>query len=243
MIRTSVFVFALLLAVVACNPGQASARYKVTDQTAPSGGLAWSFDELGEGELPPGAAAFSGTWAVQAEADAPSPPNALCQTATAEFPALSLGDAVYADLVMSTRFKPISGSVDQAAGLIFRVQDQSNYYILRANALENNVNFYRYVNGRRSSIKDGKAEVPSGQWGELRLEVGGQRFRGFLNGQLVVEGRDGSFPAGTVGLWTKADSVTCFDDVAVSATASDPAASPDTGFIAHLDWPMRGRIL
>jgi hypothetical protein len=114
---------------------------------------------------------------------------------------------------MSTRFKPISGRVDQAAGLIFRVQDRDNYYILRANALENNVNFYIWRGGRRSNLRDGNVQVPSGRWQELRLEVQANRFRGFLDGQLVVEATDDTFRSGGVGLWTKADSVTCFDDV------------------------------
>lgn len=156
---------------------------------------------------------FSGSWAARAEGDAPSPPNALCQTGTAEFPALLLGDVIYTDLVQSTRFKPISGRTDQAAGLIVRVQDKDNYYILRANALEHNVNFYKHAGGRRSVLKEASATVPSGQWQELRVEVVGNRLRGMLNGQLVVETTDDTYQAGGIGLWTKADSVTCFDDV------------------------------
>jgi len=156
---------------------------------------------------------FSGTWEVRAEADAPSPPNALCQTGTATFPAVSLGDAVFGDVVATTRFKPISGREDRAAGLIFRVQDQDNYYILRANALENNVNFYKYAGGSRSTLKEGKSQVVAGQWQELRVEAIGNHLRGFLNDQQVVEVSDDTYQAGQIGLWTKADSVTCFDDV------------------------------
>src|SRR5207245_4239050 len=88
------------------------------------------------GSLPSGAHAYSGQWAVRAESDAPSPPNALCQTGSAEFPAVSLDTKAYTDLTLITRFKPISGRQDQAGGLIFRAQDKDNYYILRANALE-----------------------------------------------------------------------------------------------------------
>jgi hypothetical protein len=114
------------------------------------------------------------------------------------------------------RFKPMSGRVDQAAGVISRVQDKDNYYIVRANVLETNVNLYKYAGGRRSGIKDGSAKVAQGQWQELRLEVLADKLRGFLNGQLVVEANDSTFKAGRVGLWTKADSVTCFDDVVVT---------------------------
>src|SRR3989442_4032824 len=108
----------------------------------------WTFDTGPVGGLPSGAQAFSGEWAVRAESDAPSPPNALCQTGNADFPAVSLDANAYIDLTLVTRFKPISGSQDQAGGLIFRVQDKDNYYILRANALENNVIFFTYVGGQ-----------------------------------------------------------------------------------------------
>jgi hypothetical protein len=128
-----------------------------------------------------------------------------------------LSDKVYADVVVSIRFKPVSGRQDQAAGILFRVQDQDNYYILRANALEDNVNLYIYASGKRSEIKGSSVKVPSGQWQGLRVEVGGNHFRGFLNDQLVVEASDDSYPAGRVGLWTKADSVTCFDSIQVTS--------------------------
>ncbi len=177
----------------------------------------FNFDKDAVGALPQGAVTFSGVWAVRAEGDAPSPPNALCQTGTATFPALSLTSVAYADVVVVTRFKPIAGREDQAAGIIFRIQDKDNYYILRANALENNANIYKYVAGRRSILKEGTAKVASGKWQELRMEVMGNRIRGLLDGQLVVEASDDTYQTGGVGLWTKADSVTCFDEVKITA--------------------------
>ena len=204
---------AVTVFLAGCVSGQADAKYRAQDESTPSQPQQWAFDTDPDGELPAEAVAFSGDWAVRPEADAPSQPNALCQTATAEFPALSLGEAIYADVVLSTRFKPISGRTDQAAGLIFRVQDKDNYYIVRANALEGNVNLYKYAGGRRSGLKDGSAKVVAGQWQDLRVEVTGKQFRGFLDGQQVVEASDDTYQAGKVGLWTKADSVTCFDDV------------------------------
>jgi len=173
----------------------------------------WTFDSDPAGGLPNGAQIFTGQWAVRNEPDAPSQPNALCQTGQAEFPALQLDAGPYTDLTLTTRFKPISGREDQAAGLIFRVQDKDNYYILRANALENNVNFYIYRGGRRSSLRGANTPVASGSWQELRVEVQGNQFRGFLNGQQVADSNDDSYKSGRVGVWTKADSVTCFDDV------------------------------
>jgi 3-keto-disaccharide hydrolase len=207
---------ALVILLSSCD-GTAVIKYQSPPPSAPSG--SWSFDGDTAGVVPAGAELFSGTWVVRAEADAPSKPNALCQVGEAEFPAIALGTGVYGDLTVTMRFKPISGKVDQAAGIITRVQDKDNYYIIRANVLETNVNLYKYAGGRRSGIKDGGAKVANGQWQELRLEVSGTTLRGFLNGQLVVEASDSTYKAGRVGLWTKADSVTCFDDVVVTPVA------------------------
>jgi hypothetical protein len=208
----------LALVIGGCSSsGKAGITYQPADARPPMQPQRWTFDTDPAGGLPQGAAALSGTWAVRAEAEAPSPPNALCQTGTAEFPTLVLGDAVYTDVTLTARFEPISGKTDQAAGLIARVQDEDNYYILRANALEGNVNLYKYAGGKRSTLKEGTAGVSSGRWQELRLEVAGNRLRGYLNRRLVVEATDDNYRAGKVGLWTKADSTTCFDDVEARA--------------------------
>lgn len=206
--------------ITIAGAGTPRVRYQSFDVTTRTEALVWSFDDVADGALPEGSEVLSttqfGGWGVRAEAGTPSEANALCQTGMGEFPAIALGDAVLGDLVMSTRFKPISGRVDQAAGLIFRVQDGANYYILRANALEANVNLYKYASGRRSLIKESSAEVRSGEWQELRVDVVGDHFAGLLNGVPVLEATDESYQAGRIGLWTKADSVTCFDDVAAT---------------------------
>lgn len=185
-------------------------------QAPPAKASEWTFDTDPAGGLPAGATVFSGSWAVRAEAGAPSPPNALCQTRPAEFPALSLSETAYSDATIEARFKPISGREDQAAGIIFRIRDKNNYYIVRANALEGNVNIYKYVRGRRTFIKGTNANVSSNRWQQLGVEATGSRIRGSLNGHPVVEAADDTFKVGKIGLWTKADSVTCFDDVRVT---------------------------
>ena len=208
----------VVLLLIFLSPGRPMVKYQPSDRNATAGEISeWNFDADSAGKIPSGVAIFSGNWEVRRESDAPSSPNVLCQTGTASFPALSLSDKVYTDVVVTTRFKPISGRTDQAAGIIFRVQDKDNYYILRANALEDNMNFYIYASGKRSSLKGSSAKVASNVWQELRVEVTGNHFRGFLNGQLVVEATDESYAAGKVGLWTKADSITCFDNVQVTA--------------------------
>ena len=177
----------------------------------------WTFDKEKVGKLPVGSTNFGGNWVVKSEPDAPSLPNVLCQTGKADYPALSLSDKVYTDVTVATKFKPISGKTDRAAGIIFRIQDKDNYYILRVNALEDNVNIYKYVGGWRKAIQEASAKVPSGVWQELRVEVSGNHIRGFLNGKQVVEATDNTFKAGKIGLWTKEDSVTCFDNASIVA--------------------------
>ncbi len=211
--------FACLLAVACTGSG-------VTDASTsprPDGGarIQWNFDREPSGGPPSGAIVFSGAWLVRPEGDAPSAPNALCQTGNAEFPAIALSTASRRDVAVTARVKPISGREDQAAGLIFRVRDKGNYYIVRANALEGNVNLYRYVDGRRIQLAEGKTIVRSGVWQDLRAEAVGTQLRAFFEGKLVAEARDDTFSEGGVGLWTKADSVTCFDDVVASSLGGE----------------------
>ncbi len=205
--------------IVACGNAKASVKYRATDRNSTSGTtLSWNFDTDAIGSVPSGVEVFSGRWEVRAnEEGAPSPPNVLCQTGRATFPSLALDSTIYEDLDVTTRFKAISGRDDQAAGIIFRVQDKDNYYILRANALENSVNLYKYTGGSRSELKGANVPVSAGQWHELRVETNDETLRGYLDGTLVVETTDDTFHAGRVGLWTKADSVTCFDDVKAMA--------------------------
>jgi hypothetical protein len=216
LLGTSLLVIALLLS--RWSQGEPVVKFQPDDQNVTQGQvLDWTFDSDAVGGPPHGAEVFSGNWVVQAAADAPTPPNVLCQAMTAPFAALCLSDRVYTDVAVSVRFKPISGKDDQAAGIIFRVQDRDNYYIFRANALEDNVMFFRYASGIRTILKRSSRPIRTGQWQELKVEVLGDRFRGFLDGDLVAEVSDDIYRAGKVGLWTKADSVTCFDDLVVIA--------------------------
>jgi len=209
----------LTICLAACSgrAGAAPQRYAPANQSVPAGTQrVWSFDTDAVGSVPTGVEAVSGSWAVRAEADASSPPNALCQTANARWPVLLLSSDVYTDLDLSVRFKPISGREDQAGRLAFRAQDGANYFITRANALENNVRLYTMRNDTRSEIAGANRQVASGVWHELAVEVRGDRIRVRYDGEWVIDHQDSSFSAGRIGLWTKADSVTCFDDVGVS---------------------------
>jgi hypothetical protein len=198
----------------------ATARYAPADQSLPAGTQQrWDFDATPDGEVPAGIEVVSGSWGVQPQADAPSPPKALCQSANTRWPVLLLSNDVYTDLDLSTRFKPISGREDQAGGLVFRAQDGGSYFLTRANALENNVRLYTMRNDNRTEIAGANRPVASGVWHELAVAVRGDRIRVRYDGEWVIDHQDSSFSAGRIGLWTKSDSVTCFDDVVVTAAS------------------------
>ncbi len=165
-----------------------------------------------------------GKWLVQAEGNEKVLAQLDPDSTRSRFPVAVLGDVRAADVDLSVRFKPVSGKVDQAAGLVWRFQDQDNYYIVRANALENNVVLYKVEKARRIDLPvkgEGrtygkKAEVPSGRWSTLRVVASGPRFEVYYNGTKLYEVEDSTFTqAGAVGVWTKADSVTYFDDLTV----------------------------
>ena len=115
------------------------------------------------------------------------------------------------------RFKPVAGRVDQAGGIAVRLATPDDYYVVRANALEDNVNFYRVVKGRRSQIKGIDTKVGTGQWHTLGLRAEGERFTVNFDGRTLFTVEDKTFAdAGKVALWTKADSVTYFDAISIT---------------------------
>lgn len=177
-----------------------------------------NFDKNGAGAVPEGwACGVTGTgtprWAVEADASAPSAPNVLRQAGSGTFPWCVKKSASLADGFVEVKFKPEKGRQDQAGGVVWRWKDGNNYYVARANALENNVSLYYTANGRRHTIKYVEAPVPLNQWHTLRAEFAGKRIRVMLDGKTFIEQEDDHIKAaGAVGVWTKADSVTAFDD-------------------------------
>ncbi len=176
------------------------------------------FDTDPAGAVPPGWAAGSTgggapRWAVEADASAPSPPNVLKQSGSGPFPWCVKQGAALVDGAVEVKFKPLSGREDQAGGLVWRWKDGENYYITRANALENNVSLYYTEGGRRRTIKYVDAPVAGNTWHTLRAEFKGTRIRVLLDGKAYIELDDSHIAGpGAVGVWTKADSVTAFDD-------------------------------
>ena len=152
-------------------------------------------------------------WIVEADPTAPSAPNVLRQSGVGAFPWCIKKGTALADGVLEVKFKPISGKEDQAGGVVWRAKDSDNYYIARANALEDNVTIYHTVKGKRTEKKRTDMKVASGQWHTLRVDFSDNHFTVTLDGKKAIEWDDKTFTeAGMVGVWTKADSVTLFDD-------------------------------
>ena len=129
------------------------------------------------------------------------------------FPWCVRKDVSVADGFVEVRFKAISGREDQAGGVVWRWKDGDNYYVARANALENNVSLYYTANGRRNTLKYVDAPVPGNTWHALRVEFSGKKIRVIYDGKPAIEMEDAHTAGpGAVGVWTKADSVTLFDD-------------------------------
>ena len=169
-------------------------------------------------------------WEIVRDESAPSPPYVLAQLSrdrtAGRFPLAIWDRMTVLDGSVSVAFKTVDGAVDQAAGIVWRYQDANNYYIVRANALEDNVVLYKVENGVRVSIAPKglpsrsygvKHEIPRGRWNILRVEFQGGSFFVLFNGERLFETEDQTFlKPGKTGLWTKADSVTYFDDFTVT---------------------------
>ena len=195
-----------------------------------------TFDRSIPGEVPAGwtvAMTHQGAapqWQVLRDESGPKPRFVLAQTSrdktAGRFPLAIWQGATIRNGEVSVAFKAVDGVVDQAAGIVWRYQDPNNYYIVRANALENNVVLYKVENGVRLSIAPKglpsrsygvKHDIPSGLWNTLRVTFTDGSFTVFLKGERLFETEDGTFAnAGKVGLWTKADSLTYFDDFTVT---------------------------
>ena len=126
-----------------------------------------------------------------------------------------LEDRKFVDVDVSVKFRPVSGKEDASGGILFRARDGKNYYVVRANALEDNFRLYAYERGRRQLASAGVKAPALGQWHTIRVVAVGDRIQAWLNGALHLDARDARFTSGRVGLWTKADSITAFDDLVI----------------------------
>jgi len=200
------FVIALLAASLIAAPAGAQ---RVTFSDAPIGGLPKDFVTALTGQGRPG------KWKVQEDTSAEGQ-RVLAQLdpdpTDYRFPLAIYMPTFPSDVEVTTRFKPVSGKEDQAGGVIVRLIDRNNYYLARANALEDNVQLFRVVRGSRQELAGADTKVASGVWHTLTLRAEGDRFSVSFNGKLLFTHADRTFNSpGKVALWTKADSVTRFD--------------------------------
>ena len=183
-----------------------------------------NFDDMNVGAAPPAwVCGVTGQgaprWTVEADPTAPSPPNVLKQSGSGTFPWCVLKASSISDGFVEVRMKPLTGREDQAGGVVWRWKDGNHYYVARANALENNVSLYYTEGGSRKTIKYVDAPVARNEWHTLRVEFAGTHIKVILDGTPRIDLDDRHIDgAGAVGVWTKADSVTLFDDFAYGRT-------------------------
>lgn len=218
----------LAVAYLVLGPAAAADTLDFEKDAAGQAPVGFAVGQTGPGEAP--------RWSVEEDPSAPSGKHVLAQRSPdatrSRFPLAIRDKSSLADGTISVRFKALSGKVDQAAGIVWRYRDPENYYVVRANALEENIVLYKVERGKRSDLDPvgsgffaygKKAPVRSGVWQELGVEVKGDLFRVSLDGAHLFDVRDATFAgAGKVGLWTKADSVTAFDDLSIVAATPDP---------------------
>jgi uncharacterized membrane protein YkoI len=188
----------------------------------------WTFDAAESGQTPADLLAREthpgpklGTWKVAADPSAPTAPNVLALTTDepdATFNVALFDQTAYMDLDLRVGVKAIGGRADQGGGLAWRAKDENNYYVCRLNPLENNLRVYKVVEGRRQQLQSVELKAATGTWYKVRAVMVGDQITCYVDGKKYLDVRDDTFKdAGMIGLWTKADASSCFDDLAVYA--------------------------
>lgn len=190
-----------------------------TSLAAQGGKESWNFDTDIPGTIAKGFTNEVGEWKVVADPNAPSQPNVLAQLAKnsgSTFNVTLLGETNYKDLEISVQMKAVAGKGDQGGGLVWRAKDAENYYVVRYNPLEDNYRLYKVEKGRRSQLKSADIKHKEG-WHSLRVTMKGDLIQCYYDGQKYLEAKDTTFAgSGKIGLWTKADAQTQFDDLMVN---------------------------
>jgi hypothetical protein len=182
------------------------------------------FDDIKPGKLPPKWLATetgigSAKWSVEKDDTAPSPHQVLKQSGEAEFPICIKQDTDIENGFVEVKFKLVGGKEDQAGGVIWRCKDKDNYYVVRANAKEDNVVIFHTIRGKREEFKSADVKVATDKWHTLRVDFHDNRFLVSFDNNPVINVQDDSIKdSGKVGVWTKSDSITLFDDFSFSST-------------------------
>lgn len=163
-----------------------------------------------------------GTWSRRTGDEGES---VFAQTAVdRDYPVALLPGPVLKDVDVEVRFRPLSGRVDASGGVVFRARDGRNYYLVRANSLEDNFRLYRITDGKRRQIASTRIDAPAlGEWHTLGVVAIDDQIQAYLNGELLIDHRDAAYASGRVGLWTKADAVTDFNDLVVRTSSAHSA--------------------
>jgi hypothetical protein len=179
----------------------------------------WNFDSDAVGVISNSFTNDVGMWRTTADSTGPSKPNVLAQLAKSagpEFNITLIGSSSFKDLDLTVKMKPVAGKIDQGGGLVWRARDSRNYYIARYNPLEDNFRVYRVVNGSRKELQSASIKKAEG-WHTLRITMSGDHIECYYDGKKYLDVRDSTFrDAGKIGLWTKADAQTYFDDLTAS---------------------------
>ena len=217
----------LIGVTLGCNEANTETNQaaSTTGKTSPA---AWDFDDVPEGELPAGwkveATNQEGppaTWKIVKDATAPSGHQVLALVSAPpkfgrNFNLCWTDSTSFLDGEIRVDFKSNTGEVDQGGGVMWRVQDKDNYYIARFNPLEDNFRIYYVHNGSRHQIADVQVKLPAGKWHTMKIIQNGAGYEGYINGEKLLEGTNDLFTnEGGVGLWTKADAATSFDNFSV----------------------------
>lgn len=188
--------------------------------TQTSANRTWNFDADAPNSLPAGFIVYAGKWRVVVDATAPSPKQALMQLAEsggAVFNLALIPATSYADVDISVRMRAVAGTIDQGGGVVWHARDAKNYYVARYNPLEDNFRVYKVIDGRRSQFDTASIPRHAG-WYTLRVMMRGSAITCYLDGKQRLKVSDRSLPGpGKIGLWTKADAQTMFDDLTVAA--------------------------
>ncbi len=214
----------------------------VEDETAegkPAAGRPrrWTFDRDRVGAAPAGwtieqnnPTRAMARWTVEPDPTAPGKPNVLTvrtENGNATFNLAIVNDASYKDLDLSVRVRARTGKDDQGGGLLWRVQDANNYYICRINPLESNYRVYKVVDGKRVQLQSAEAKTEAARWYALRVVMIGDHITCFLDGRKLLDVKDDTFKnAGRIGLWTKADASSSFDDLTARPVRAEGPARP-----------------
>jgi hypothetical protein len=227
MLRRTASVAALVLGAGLCL-ARDDVKSEEKVKTGDPHDTTWNFDAEKAGDAPKGFTREAGEWKVAGDDTAPSKPRVLAQVARssgATFNLVLVADSKYRDVDLSVKMKAIAGDEDQGGGLVWRARDARNYYVARFNPLEDNYRVYKVVDGRRIQLGSADIKAMPG-WHALRVVMIGSHIECYLDEKKHLDVKDDSFrDAGKVGLWSKADAQSHFDDL----KARDASALPDEG--------------